>query len=635
MSQNITDLFTTILNSHPDIKIINKYYKCVLDNCNYKNKQKDRLILHIIKNHTNNNTVNYILNKINLKQFYSSSLSNILTQEIQNTEINEDEYGNILQYNLQKQKKDNRSYDEIYVLNFIKNTISLGLPLYKIEQCSKSLQNVYFGKEILDIPCDTTLDRFIKAIDNTLNFILLDLFKNYNYNIIRSLDESSGYLILIYYYPIKLNTEQINEYKNNLNLLQNIPENKLSIEDKKEIKKLERNIKFKYKLDYFYSGVFSLLNLTTNEILKHINLIETTLNLKPNTTICDNRNNVLSFVKQNNTYLLNCMRYNLNLLYKHFIESLYKNFESEISKIIRKLRSHWKFLQLLISIDIFDNIFIENYLCTDEEIPIISNDLPNINKPITSCLIRWQSLAIVGDYIYKYYKQIYKALLYWNVDTRLENIQSIFTDIINILKNENFYEFLQINNYFYNNFLSKCYINLRKNIREEKKRKKERQRIINNIDQIEAIILLFKAYNVLQNNNETIDINLENEISFKNLRNILNFLIKNNYLIDNNNYNVRSFTDICDLFNNELILNAVVDFTKNKIIPNINKFNRPSQTDIRDSGNMLGIDCNSESENSLNSFISDNLNLLEIPGGRNICSERGVIRRRIDGSQDV
>ncbi|KAL9645120.1 hypothetical protein ABK040_004611 [Willaertia magna] len=224
---------------------------------------------------------------------------------------------------------------------------------------------------------NNTLEHYIKAVDNVLNIIFKNILQSINCNITKVLDELNDYLSLFYLYPNFLNENEINNlqvYLNNLYLQLNDDLNNNNLQQK--IKKLERIIKFKYFLNKICTTIIFLINLTAEELKRNINNIEIILNVKLNFIICDNGLTVLKFINNDTSLFINYMGHNLNLIFHHFINTLYPLFDSH------------------------------------------------------------QILLAASNYIYKYKTIIYKALKY----IQKKNIQSIYSEILELLEDNLFYK---------------------------------------------------------------------------------------------------------------------------------------------------------------------------------------------------
>ncbi|KAF0983188.1 hypothetical protein FDP41_011166 [Naegleria fowleri] len=241
-----------------------------------------------------------------------------------------------------------------------------------------------------------------------------------------------------------------------------------SQEDTRKMYQLERQLKLKYKRTTICSKIQPLLNQTAQTLFETVKQAESGWNgRRVDFMMSDNGANVIAVAKPTmlNVTLITCCGHNLNLVYKHFI-TCYKDFERHVGKVIRKLRSDWKSLRWLVTILKFDFQFVEKYFNSQDGTIIIDDDLNNFNdvmKPPLPVSTRWQSVSRAAVFILDHLEPIYRAAIEWGIDKQDENIQATWSDVLDILENENFLEGLQVNKIFYEQFLEPSFKELRTN----------------------------------------------------------------------------------------------------------------------------------------------------------------------------
>ncbi|KAF0984813.1 hypothetical protein FDP41_000712 [Naegleria fowleri] len=306
----------------------------------------------------------------------------------------------------------------------------------------------------------------MKAISRAIDEIINDKLRHAPGKITRMIDESDGFVSIFYNMIEHLNEEELEIISEQYTML--LRKQLRSQKDTRKMYQLERQLKLKYKRTTICSKIQPMLNQTAQTLFETVKQAESGWNgRRVDFMMSDNGANVIAVAKPTmlNVTLITCCGHNLNLVYKHFI-TCYKDFERHVGKVVRKLRSDWKSLRWLVTILKFDFQFVENYFNSQDGTIIIDDDLNNFNdvmKPPLPVSTRWQSVSRAAVFILDHLEPIYRAAIEWGIDKRDENIQATWSDVLDILENEDFLEDLQVNKIFYEQFLEPSFKELRTN----------------------------------------------------------------------------------------------------------------------------------------------------------------------------
>ncbi|KAF0974889.1 hypothetical protein FDP41_006056 [Naegleria fowleri] len=271
----------------------------------------------------------------------------------------------------------------------------------------------------------------MKAISRAIDEIINDKLRHAPGKITRMIDESDGFVSIFY------------------NMIEHLNEEELEIISEQYTMLLRKQLRSQEDTRKMYQ-------LEPQTLFETVKQAESGWNgRRVDFMMSDNGANVIAVAKPTmlNVTLITCCGHNLNLVYKHFI-TCYKDFERHVGKVVRKLRSDWKSLRWLVTILKFDFQFVENYF-NSQDGTIIIDDLNNFNdvmKPPLPVSTRWQSVSRAAVFILDHLEPIYRAEIEWGIDKRDENIQATWSDVLDILENEDFLEDLQVNKIFYEQF---------------------------------------------------------------------------------------------------------------------------------------------------------------------------------------
>lgn len=464
-----------LLSNHPGITVdaFGNYHCC----CGKSKQCFSKIKNHIIKQHLSNNVIREILMGSSINNIISTPLTSLFqgtivpdtSQQEQRQQEREQQQTQERQLNVQYptlviQKENFNKYSSNYIINFIRFISTTGTPISSVPGLFKEFQLTIMKEGEIDLPtpCESTLRRHLLAVERTLPSIFDDIINNNNNNnFSRLFDESDGYLSIYYGYSKILSSQEIENLQRRHTFLVN--QQFKTIEQKQELVQLARKLKFKYERRTLCYEVTKIKNLTTLELKTKIENAERNFNRKPSFSVSDHGSSTLSFLKQDTSHLLNCMGHVLNLTYKHFSVALSHKFNNTIARIIRKLRSSWASLKYLISMLNNNPNFIE-YLEQYDDIILeedFANDFTFVNKPSEAVITRWKTTSESAEFIYNNLENIKKAVQYWKVDRREENIQITWAELLDLLEDPLLLECLQYNHIFYKEFLGVTFQQLR------------------------------------------------------------------------------------------------------------------------------------------------------------------------------
>ena len=360
------------------------------------------------------------------------------------------------------QDKNGHIYTDEYMFRLINCLAKCRLSVNQLINCSPEFQKVFFGQDHLSTPCHATISRAVDSVSITLKQLLLEELNNNENGIIRAFDESAGHIAIFYWYCNFLSDQQLQEKRQ---LLAKLPVLKTK---RLERHRLETEILLRCEQKFCCLSVEKMDNLTHEQILERISEQEQELTNKPSANVIDHGSSCKKAVEEMKIYIINCIGHVLNLVSEHFTDDLYENTTSKVAKVIRKLRTAWKFLSPVIRAELSVENFIESILDHEDAEIVFPKELkiPKLLVPPEPCITRWQTVARAASFIFKYLAFILKAIEYWkSVETRDKNVQATWDEILVILKDEEFQNAVEYIHALYENFIDPCFEELRTNNR--------------------------------------------------------------------------------------------------------------------------------------------------------------------------
>ena len=447
------------------LSIHNQFQDKTCPVCNNRYSRKGVLLDHFIAIHVTTNNHRQNILGCRTRDFLTNPITTSLTQtqnEVHRQPINQGRICTI-------EKVNEHCFGDDYMIKLVKCLSNCRLSVNKFICTFSNIQKFLFDGVEIEMPGYSTISRHITAIEKTVDGIYDELISSSNNKITRAFDESDGHLIVYYFLAKNLNNQELDKKRVELEQLtrQQQGREKAFKYVKKKIAKLERELRLQYEQKQICKSMMKIRNLTAGMITQEIGKVETNFRRSSiGYTICDHGSSGLVYVRSTTSTLINCFGHVLNLVTQHFNSNLYSNFECYVGKAIRKLRSGWKYLQLLIKVDKSDPEFIEKYMENDVrmEFPANYEGMKDVNVPPEPVKTRWQTISKAAHFLHENFSSIYRAITYWQpVDVREENIQATYSDILDMCEDGCFIQALHYSNIFFTNFLDDCFKDLRTN----------------------------------------------------------------------------------------------------------------------------------------------------------------------------
>jgi hypothetical protein len=205
----------------------------------------------------------------------------------------------------------------------------------------------------------------------------------------------------------RLTKEEVNEIGVKIRSIEN--QNQITKERKKELNCLKREERLHHRKKVLSSIKYLNNHLKTEEINRVINKEYANIKESIHYVVCDNGSNILNYCA--NAITINCFGHNINLILKHFVETLEQNYEKKLMKLIGNIRANWKLIEPFLHIEEERHSLIVQYFEFDVNITDELNESIKVNIANILCIIRWKTVWSSSTFIYHNIKKL-KALSY-------------------------------------------------------------------------------------------------------------------------------------------------------------------------------------------------------------------------------